>query len=148
MKRKVMSMALALLLSANVVHAFQFEVSDTIKGSLDTTTTAGFGIRLNNPSPSLVGDPSYSAVANTDQWSNGDNGNLNYRKGNPYTTYAKLTPELIMQFPAQIKFMARGTFLYDFMATETSRTSLPHDARDQVARDLRLLDLWVSKEFP
>ena len=43
--------------------------------------------------------------------------------------------------------MARGTALYDFMATDTQRTDLEDDAEKQIARDVQLLDLWVSKEL-
>ena len=34
----------------------------------------------------------------------------------------KFTPELLLKFPADFKFMARGTALYDFKATDTRRT--------------------------
>ena len=43
--------------------------------------------------------------------------------------------------------MARGTALYDFKATDTRRTDLSEDAKNQVARDIQLLDLWVSKDL-
>jgi hypothetical protein len=145
--RGIVMLVVAVLLGVNGAHAFEFTITDNIKGSLNTTASSGFGIRLNNPSTSLVGDPRYSPNANTAQWSNGDDGNLNYRKGDAYTTYAKLTPELLMLFPEKIKFMARGTLLYDFMAPSTRRSDLSDDAKTQVARDYRLLDLWASKEF-
>lgn len=145
--KQAIALMVALLFSAGAVQAFQLNISDNVKGSLDTTVTAGFGIRLRNPSPSLVGDPHYSPDANTDQWSNGDDGNLNYGKGDPFTAYTKITPELLLKFPGQYKFMARGTFMYDFMAAETKRTDLDNSAKDQAVRDLRLLDLWVSKDF-
>lgn len=144
---KIILLAVAALLSAGTAHGFQFDVSDTITGTLDTQATAGGGIRLRNPNSNMVGDPNYNASANTAQWSNGDNGNLNYRKGDVFAAYLKLTPELLLKFPERITVMARGTMLYDFMATETARSPLPNDSKDQVARDLRLLDLWVSKEM-
>jgi len=144
---KVLTLTLAGLFTASLAQAVQFEVTDTIKGSLDTVTTTGFGIRLKDPKVKMVGDPQYDPNANTQQWSNGDDGNLNYRKGDAYATYLKFTPELLMQFPQRIKFMARGTLLYDFMATETARSPLSNDSRDQAARDYKVLDLWASKEF-
>jgi hypothetical protein len=147
MRKTVLALMLAALLAAQDADAFQFDVSENVKASLDTTATVGFGIRLTNPSTALVGDPNYSPSANVGQWSNGDDGNLNYRKGDAYATYTKLTPELLVQLPEKIKFMARGTLLYDFMATETARTQLRDDAKTQVARDYRLLDLWLSKEI-
>lgn len=144
---KIQILTIALFLSASSSYAFQFEVTDTIKGTLDTQATAGAGIRLKNPNSHMVGDTNYSANANTSQWSNGDDGNLNYRKGDAFTTYAKLTPELLLKFPERFTLMARGTMLYDFMATETARSTLSKDTKEQVARDYRLLDLWISKEL-
>ena len=146
--KKILAMTVAALLTAGVAQAFQFQVTDEISGSLDTQATAGAGIRLNDPKSSMVGDPRFNSNPSTaQQWSNGDDGNLNYRKGDPFATYLKLTPELLLKFPERIKIMARGTLLYDFMATETARSPLPDASKDQVARDYRLLDLWVSKEF-
>jgi hypothetical protein len=144
---KIMLLTLASLLSASTSYAFQFELTETIKGTLDTQATVGGGMRLKDPNANMVGDPHYSPYANTAQWSNGDNGNLNYRKGDVFAAYTKLTPELLVKFPERFTLMARGTMLYDFMATETARSSLPNDSKDQVARDYRLLDLWVSKEL-
>lgn len=144
---KIRLLAVAALLSASTANAFQFDVTDSIKGTLDTQATAGGGMRLKNPNYHLVGDPNYNANAKTGQWSNGDDGNLNYRKNDVFAAYTKLTPELLLKFPERYTVMARGTLLYDFMATETARTSLSHDAKDQVARDVQLLDLWVSKEL-
>ena len=143
--KKILAMTLSGLLMASMAQAFQFQVTDDISGSLDTQATAGSGIRLNNVNPNMVGDPRFGT--NTAQWSNGDNGDLNYHKGQPFATYMKLTPELLMLFPDRIKVMARGTLLYDFMATDTDRSPLPDASRNQVARDYQLLDLWASKEF-
>jgi hypothetical protein len=109
--------------------------------------TLGAGMRMVNQNPNLIGDPRVNAGANTGFSSNGDDGNLNYNKHDLYTTYLKFTPELLLKFPADFKFMARGTALYDFKATDTRRTDLADDAKEQVARDVRLLDLWVSKDM-
>ena len=135
------------LLCAGAAHAFQFNVSDSIKGSLDTQFTLGAGMRMVNQNPNLIGDPRVNGGANTGFSSNGDDGNLNYNKHDLYTTYLKVTPELLLKFPEDFKFMARATGLYDFKATDTRRTDLADDAKQQVARDYRLLDLWVSKDL-
>jgi hypothetical protein len=147
MSRNVFLIAAIALMGAGAAHAFQFNVSDSIRGSLDTQFTLGAGMRLVNQNPTLIGDPRVNAGANTGFSSNGDDGNLNYNKNDFYTTYLKVTPELLLKFPADFKFMARATGLYDFKATDTRRTELANDAKDQVARDYRLLDLWVSKDL-
>ena len=135
------------VLCAGAAHAFQFQASDSVKGSLDMQLTLGAGMRMVNQNPNLIGDPRVNAGANTAVSSNGDDGNLNYNKYDLFTTYLKFTPELLLRFPADFKFMARGTALYDFKATDTRRTDLADDAKDQAARDVRLLDLWVSKDL-
>ena len=135
------------MLCAGAAHAFQFQASDSIRGSLDMQLTLGAGMRMVNQNPNLIGDPRVNGGANTGFSSNADDGNLNYKKYDLFTTYLKFTPELLLKFPDDYKFMARGTGLYDFKATDTRRTDLSDDAKDQVARDIQLLDLWVSKEM-
>jgi hypothetical protein len=135
------------VLCAGPAHAFQFQASDSIKGSLDMQLTLGAGMRMVNQNPNLIGDPGVNAGANTAVSSNGDDGDLNYNKHDLFTTYLKFTPELLLKFPADFKFMARGTALYDFKATDTRRTDLSDDAKGQVARDIQLLDLWASKDL-
>ncbi|MFA6148050.1 MAG: DUF1302 domain-containing protein [bacterium] len=146
MSRSAILIGAIALMCAGTAHAFQFQASDSIKGSLDMQLTLGAGMRLLNPNPGMTGDPTRGG-RNTEQWSNGDDGNLNYKKGDFFTTYLKFTPELLLKFPDDYKFMARGTALYDFKATDTRRTDLADDAKDQAARDVRLLDLWVSKDL-
>ncbi|MDF3881517.1 DUF1302 domain-containing protein [Cupriavidus basilensis] len=134
-------------------HAFDFTAGpdDAIKGSLVTNITAGAASRTKNPSCSLTGDPNTNGcgtAANVDQWGAGDNGDLNYKKGKPYSTYLSATSELLLTMPGEgLKFMARGTGMYDFMAKNTERTELASDARAQVVYDAYLLDLWAQKDF-
>jgi len=138
--------AIAFLLPG-IAHSFQFQASESVSGNLDMQLTLGAGMRVNNPSSGMVGDPNYSPAANTLQYSNSDDGDLNYRQANLYTTYLKFTPELLMRFPHDFKFMFRGTVMYDLAAEETARTDLSEAAKRQVLYDAMLLDLWVSKDF-
>lgn len=147
MSRIAFLIASIALMCSGTAHAFQFQAGDSIKGSLDMQLTLGAGMRLVNQNPNLIGDPRVNAGANTAVSSNSDDGDLNYNKYNLYTTYLKFTPELLLTFPDNYKFMARGTGLYDFKATDTRRTDLSDDAKGQVARDIQLLDLWVSKDL-
>jgi hypothetical protein len=145
--KNVFLIAAIALMCAGAAHAFQFEASDSVKGSLDMQLTLGAGMRMVEQNRNLIGDPGRNSGANTGFSSNGDDGNLNYNKGELFTTYLKFTPELLLRFPDDYKFMARATGLYDFTATNTERTNLADDAKDQAARDVRLLDLWVSKDL-
>ena len=147
--KTIIAASVAAALSSPAV-AFKFENDDgTIKGSFDSQLTLGFGSRLVSQDCALVGDPDTScAGGQSKQWTVGDDGNLNYNKGEFFTAYLKGTHELLLQFPDQWKFMARGSWLYDAAALDTARTDIhEHDAANQIARDVRLLDLWVSKDF-
>jgi hypothetical protein len=145
--KNLLLLAIVSLLFAGSAHAFQFQAGDSIKGSLDMQLTLGAGMRMVNQNPNLIGDPRVHPGANTAVSSNGDDGDLNYNKHDLFTTYLKFTPELLLKFPDNYKFMARGTARYDFKATDTRRTDLADDAKEQVARDIQLLDLWVSKDL-
>ncbi len=124
--------------------------TEMFQGSFDSTITAGFGRRTGNQSCDLIGHATSSCSAdsvNTAQYSNGDNGNLNYNKGDFFAANIRGTHELLLKLPDGYKFLARGTWLYDFAATQTARSALENDAKTQLARDVRLLDFWVSKDF-
>ncbi len=122
-----------------------------LKGSWVTNLTAGAGIRTKNPSCSLTGDPNSfgcGAGANTNQWGFADNGDLNYRKGQPFSTYISATSELLLTMPSEgLKFLVRGTGMYDFLARDTNRTPLSSTASAQVVYNAQLLDLWGEKDF-
>ncbi len=122
-----------------------------LSGSLVSNLTAGAGIRTKSPSCSLTGDPNAygcGAAANVNQWGFGDDGDLNYRKGQAFSTYISATSELLLTMPNEgYKFMIRGTAMYDFLAGDTARTPLSSTASAQVVYPVQLLDLWVEKDF-
>ncbi|KVL85599.1 DUF1302 domain-containing protein [Burkholderia stagnalis] len=133
-------------------YGYDFTMGDgAVQGSWVTNLTAGAGIRTKSPSCSLTGDPNAygcGAAANTNQWGYGDNGNLNYRKGQPFSTYVSATSELLLKMPSEgLKFMVRGTGMYDFLAGNTARTPLSSTASAQVVYNAQLLDLWAQKDF-
>jgi len=151
MKRRItkaLSVGAMTAMSASMAHAFTFSVG-TIDGNFDSAYTAGLGYRLQSPSCQLTGDPGYcGGSANTAQWANGDDGDLNYKKNSLYTAYLKGTNELYLSDPTLgVKFLARATYFYDFAAAETDRTELSSAAYAQMVRNIRLLDLWAEKDF-
>jgi hypothetical protein len=151
---------------AGGVNAFSFEVGD-IKGNLDSTITTGIGIRAKAPGCDTVIGTSFTGPAAPrgsgapsgclDAASGyNDQGNLNYKKDQAFTTYLKGTHELLLKLPDDYKFMARANWLQDFAAGHPSGyisganmtgESFPGDAKQQLEFKARLLDLWVSKEF-
>jgi hypothetical protein len=150
----------ALVGYAGSAAAFTFE-TENISGSFDSTVTTGIGIRANSPSCDLVvsgatgsGAPA-GCLAPTSAL--GDQGNLNYAKGDAFTTYLKGTHELLLTMPDDWKFMGRVSWLKDYSATNTTGYvsaanqpgvgSLTDAAYNDLSFKARLLDLWVSKEF-
>ena len=119
-----------------------------------TNVTGAVGLRTKNPSCSLTGDPNSGgggacgSSANTALWANGDDGDLNYRKGSLFTANLSVVSELLLKLPREgWKFLARGDGIYDFAAAQTDRTALSDGARQQAVRNVRLLDLFLEKDF-
>jgi len=145
---------------AGLAQAATFQ-TDSVSGSIDSTVTAGIGIRTQNPSCSLItagaagqGAPA-GCLAPTSAL--GDQGDLNYGRGDPFTSYLKGTHELLLKMPDDWKFLGRVSWMRDFASTRTndyvSATNplgvgpLTDDAADDLRFKARLLDFWVSKEF-
>jgi hypothetical protein len=167
-KWRLIAMATATL-CARTAGAYSFDAGDgAIQGTLNSTVAVGIGIRTANaPCNTIVGsDVSGSTPGGgtpTGTSASGcldalagynDQGNLNYNKGHAFTEYLKGTHELLLKFPNDYKFMARVNWIKDFAATSVSGAvsgyggqGLTSDSHDQLASKVRLLDLWVSKEF-
>lgn len=89
---------------------------------------------------------------------NGDNGNLNYDAKESFSKLIKGSHELDVRYE-NLGFFARGMYFYDFEMVNNDRAwTNPHsgkvndpcrdkDARDQVCRDIRLLDAFVYGDF-
>ena len=103
MSRNAFLIAVIALMCAGAAHAFQFEASDSIKGSLDMQLTLGAGMRMVNQSPNLIGDPRVNAGANTAISSNGDDGDLNYNKYDLFTTYLEVHPGTAAEVPERFQ---------------------------------------------
>ena len=156
-KLKLLS-AMIMALSGAQAQAISIE-NDTVKGSFDNTITIGTGIRLKNQSCNDIvagatgaGAPGGCIVGTSGL---GDQGDLNYNKGDAFTTYLKGTDELLLKFQDGVKFMGRVSWLKDFSAQNTTGyvsnaapvASLTDSAKSQLSFKARLLDFWVSKDF-
>ncbi|WP_444814965.1 DUF1302 domain-containing protein [Variovorax brevis] len=147
------------LLAQTSAHAVSFQ-TETLSGSFDSTVSAGTGVRLKDPSTTLInagnmgGPPGELSPLS----GMGDQGNLNYGKGDPFTSYLKGSHELLVKAPEDITFLGRFTWIRDFSATHTtgyisstppidSPDGLSDPARDALRSQVRLLDFWVSKRF-
>lgn len=152
--------AAAVLACTPSAHAFRFE-ADGIQGSFDSTLTVGTGIRVKDRDCTLIvqgasgrGAPAGCLAATS---ALGDQGDLNYARGDAFTTYLKGNHELLLKLPGEVTALGRVNWVRDFTATDTtgqlSATSPPlsdglaGDARRDLRFKARVLDLWVSKSF-
>jgi hypothetical protein len=160
--KRTLIAAACLAATAMGAQAVTFE-TENLSGSFESTIGVGTGIRLKSPSPALVlsgntGGP--AGVAAPVASGLGDQGNLNYGKGDPFTLYVKGSHELLLKMPEDVTFMARVNWLRDAAATNTTgwlssaslapelqRDGLSDAARKDLDFKARVLDLWVSKSF-
>jgi len=148
----LMSVAIGLFACHADAATFEFDTGfGPIQAAWVSNLTAGIGLRLKNPSCSLTGDPDAygcGSSANTAQWANGDDGDLNYKRNRPFTAYVSTTSEVLLTAPEQgLKALIRGTAQYDGAADHTQRTALSDSAKGYVKASAQVLDLWIEKDF-
>jgi hypothetical protein len=151
---------------ASPAHAFKFDLDNGINGSFDSTLSFGVQRRMQSPNKNMIGNdnggsvptsgelgelvngPGGGAAANPDfNYTNIDDGNLNYKKGDIVSAVLKGTHELSLGERGNWAALGRVTWSSDFAAVNTDRTPLESSAKDALRQDITLLDLWVSKNF-
>jgi Protein of unknown function (DUF1302) len=159
---RIHGVAAACALLVGTAQAVTFK-TDLVSGSFDSNVSVGFGLRTQAPSPSLIlsgntGGP--AGIATPVASGLGDQGTLNYGKGDPFTAYLKGSHELLVQLPADVRFMGRVNWVRDAAATRTTgwlssaslapelqRDGLSDEARKDLRFKARVLDFWLSKTF-
>lgn len=150
----------------NAALAFNFETEGGIKGSFDSTVSFGVQRRMKSPDMSIVSrdsggtpatgaalgatinGPGFEWTANPDfNYTQTDDGNLNYKKGDIVSAVLKGTHELGLKEEGNWAALGRFTWSSDFRADHTRRTPLDDEAKKAVNANVTLLDLWVSKQF-
>jgi hypothetical protein len=157
---------MALGLAAGPAAAFKFETESGLVGSFDSTLSFGAQIRLRDPDTSIYSNDSGGHVptsgplgelvngagngwtANPDfNYTNVDDGDLNFKKGHIVSSVLKGTHEVSIKRPNDWAALSRFTWSTDFSATGTERTPLDDEARRAVRQNISLLDLWISKNL-
>lgn len=149
-------------------QAFRFG-SDTegLSGSFDSTISFGVIKRLQSPDCRILGNDSggcnnttnnalsnvynlgaFTGYANADfNYTNFDDGDLNYRKGDIVSAVLKGTHDLSLRAPGGWSALARATWHKDWKVDDTARLPLSPEARDIAVDNITLLDAWVAKDF-
>ena len=153
----------ALAALAGSAQALTFE-TESVRGNFDSTLSGGVGLRTKAPSCGLVlqgasGDGAPDGCLSPTS-ALGDQGNLNYRRGQLFAEYLKGNHELLLKMPNDFTFLGRVNWVADAAATRTSgitsatsppppevENGLSSDARKDLRFKARLLDFWLSKSF-
>lgn len=118
--------------------------------NLNTTLSWGARYRVEERDPAII-SPFEGGTA----WSvNGDDGNLNFDKGDIVSNTLKATMELGFSYEgwesARIGFFARGSGFYDFALEngDLARTELTQEALNWAGSRVELLDAYAWWQFP
>jgi hypothetical protein len=164
MKKTVIAAAAALL----CINAHAVRMTTEGGTEIDFSSTLSFGaqVRLGKQARDTVGNdnggnvptgaklgaqingPGGEAAANPDfNFLNGDDGNLNYKRGDIVSMPLKGTHEFGLRTTDGWRALVRGAWLKDFKTDDTRRTPLSDDAKDIAVTNFTWLDAWVSKDF-
>ncbi len=138
-----MGFTLALLLGGPpAARGVGFTLLDgDVEGHFDTTIAVGATLRTNEQNPDIVG-----IVNGGNAYSiNGDDGNLNFGRGDLTSLIGQATHELQMTY-GDYSVFARGFYFYDtaVMDIGTQRTTLLRNARRRAGWDVEMLDYFVT----
>src|SRR6185295_16681169 len=126
-------------------RAVQF-ASGELKGTFDTTLSAGFLYRLHDPDPDFYGTTAaFNGTPGRQNSVNADDGNLNYGKGLA-SKIVKGSHDLELKF-RNSGALVRGYWFHDWESDDTHRTGLSDQAKDRVVRGAELLDLYAKAKF-
>ncbi len=152
---------------ASSALAYKYENGD-FSLNVDTTLSYGVSVRVQERDPNLVGKCNLSpcqgfqasgapvipiaGLPNALQRSapgrfsvNGDDGNLNYEKGDPFANTAKITQEFGFNYGPDFGGLMRWTGFYDF--ENQNRDDLSDLAKTKVGKDVVLLDAFIFYNF-
>ena len=109
------SLSIAALFAVPAAHAFELKLEDGWKGSLDTTMSLGTSMRMQSADPGLFSGENGTRVGTSGGTggSNTDSGNLNWDKGDQFSTLFKVTSDLSLS-KGQMGAFARVKAWYDY----------------------------------
>ncbi|MDX1636213.1 MAG: DUF1302 domain-containing protein, partial [Marinobacter sp.] len=140
-----------------------FKIYD-INASFDTTLTAGIAYRLEDQDPDLISQGNLGpefAFSNTGASSNNfDDGNLNFKKGEPYSQVLRGRSELFLDYSpnsdylTRVGSLVRARYQYDYELKDNPRAVDPVGQRRELneealdnAAGVDLLDAYVFSDW-
>ncbi len=134
----------ALLAFAPAAHAVDFTLGTDVTGSFDSTYTVGGAMRTKARDPVLIGFANGGSAFSI----NGDNGNLNFSKGDFVSLAARGTNELSIK-GNNLQLFTRVNYFYDHINNDATlnRTQLSKRAKHLAGLNFDLLDLYVAGNF-
>lgn len=143
-----LGIGLAMLAPPQSAHAFSFGDKEGVSGSFDTTISAGASWRAASPKSSLIGRANGGSGPST----NGDDGNLNFDKGDLVSSALKATHELDLTY-RNFGFFGRASYFYDF--TNANKDFVNHtysnvedsELQGKAGYDFQILDFYVRGNF-
>jgi len=165
-RRHALAIAAALAAAQASSWAISFETEGGLRGDFNTTISLGTQKRLQNPKSDNIGNDNGGNVpvsgpigerihgagggasSNPDfNFLNGDDGNVNSKKGDIVSLAIKGTHELGLKWGDGWKFLGRGTWVADSKVDNTRTSPLSKEAKGLAAHNVSLLDLWISRDL-
>lgn len=159
-------LATAALAAIAPAHALRTSTDGGMEIDFNTTLSFGAQVRLGKPLATTVGNdnggsvptsaplgavmngPGGEPAANPDfNFLNGDDGNLNYKRGDVVSAPLKGNHEFGLKTRDGWRALVRASWLKDFKTDDTRRTPLSEAAKDIAVTNWTWLDAWVSKDF-
>ncbi len=110
--------------------------------------SGGCNVGTNNTLHSLVQLQPGGGYANADfNYTNFDDGDLNYKKGDIVSAALKGTHELSLRARGGWSSLVRATWHKDFKVDDTRRLPLNDESKDIAVDNITLLDAWIAKDF-
>lgn len=152
------------LVASQPAAAVTFALENGVEGSFDSMLSYGVSIRAGNRDCRFIGqdnggcaslDPVEVASRHSSQLGqshdaarlNQDDGNLNYKKGQIFSSVLKGVHDFSLSTRDGWSTFVRGLWSYDSTTTRTKRTELFADGKRLAVGELSILDAFISKEF-
>ncbi len=133
----------ALLAAVPASQAIEIQFGE-VSGQFDTTLSWGTAMRVSERNQAIVGMQNGGTAFSV----NGDDGNLNYHKGDLFSYTYKASHELQLGWDRWSVF-GRAYYFYDreVMDGATRRTELSDATKKEIGQEFKLLDAYLAGDF-